>query len=238
MKIKSIFSGLGVVLFLHGGLFSATAAPAVQSYNWNYWSYEFGAGVGYVSSKIPTIEHSSEVLAPSSGSTMPVKMKLSGFPMVDFRLGLEKSWHFAEKLTATLDWALLTPAFTVGYLISPRTRLYIGAHYSVFLNSGRVIDSFSTETHTQSTTYRQADGVEVTKEHGVRQTLHMKPRFFYLSPRAGVDFFISSRTLLRVNLSCDWSKVNAEQQVQGSTACLEGGSIFWPQLTISLKKFF
>ncbi|MDQ5941033.1 MAG: hypothetical protein QG632_759 [Candidatus Dependentiae bacterium] len=242
MKIKSILSGLSLVLFLNGGLFPASGAADAQLYNWNYWSYEFGAGVGYVSATIPTYERSSNLADSSAegvvGSLPPVQMKPSAFPMGDFRLGVEKSWHFAKNLTATLDFALLTPAVTVGYLVSPWARVYVGAYCPVFLNSLRISDTFTEEKRVDSVTYRQADGTEITKISGVRQTLHLQPQFSFLSPRFGADVFLSPRTLLRLNLSCDWLKIRAEQNVQGRPVCLDGGRVVWPQLTLSIKKFF
>jgi len=190
---------------------------ATPKYNWNYWGYEFGFGVGYLHYTLPK-------------KNAPLEQKVFQYPLPDFRLGIEKSWRFANNFTATVDFACLTPAATVGYLVSPTTRLYIGTQYSLFLNFG----SLSSSVVNEKTVSLSPDGTtETTKT--AQQSIYTgtKGPLLGLTPRIGIDHFISSSTMLRFNLSYDWRTFYNQDTKQPIP-----GNLHWPQLTIGLKKFF
>lgn len=205
-----------------------TTTSIAKEYNWNYWSYEFGFGAGYLHAThtmLPVVtEHNQSLDATAA------EPKSYSFPFPDFRLGIEKSWRFANNFTATIDLAVMTPAATFGYLISPTTRLYIGTHYSMLLNTG----TYSSSHTTTQTTKISPDGTrETTKEISSAVDISTKGPLLGLAPRIGVDHFLSPSTMLRFNLSYDWRTFYNKETKQPIP-----GNLHWPQLTVGLKKFF
>ena len=225
---KIILFFLALISFFIAPL--TTKTPATQSskeYNWNYWSYEFGFGAGYIYINEPTLN------LPGSSHTQNTEAvsepSVTQFPFPDFRLGIEKSWRFADKFTATIDFACLTPAATVGYLITPKTRLYIGTQYSLVLNFG----NYSTSKTTEERKQLSADGVIETSKIVQSASIHTQGPLLGLTPRVGIDHFISPSTMLRFNISYDWRTFYNKETKQPIP-----GNLHWPQLTVGLKKFF
>ena len=226
---------LGTVTPLIDPLPKAAEPPV---YQWNYTSYEFGFGVGCFHAKWPkALAKTTEILLPNDAAAlkqgpiekiMPPRSSISHVILPDIRLGFEKSWHFARNWTATFDFALMTPSATCGYLISPRTRLFMGAHYSLLLNFG-----YTTQTQLQSTTTKSPDGRTITHStESIDQVVKTKNPFLGLAPRLGVDHFLSPATMLRISISCDAQKLY-DTHVKTNT-----GSLVWPQLSVGIKKFF
>ncbi len=202
-------------------------APKKESlYNWNYWSYELGIGVAYFNYNRPSWPESH----PAADKNTQETIRPLHLPLVDFRLGLEKSWHFAKNVTATVDLACLTPAATIGYLVSPQTRIYIGTQYSLLLNHA---ETETKELRNTSSILLSNGERRITHDTAHRYAIRSSSPLGILTPRIGVDHFVSPSTLLRFNLSYDWRTF-----YDSTTQQPVNGSLHWPQLTIGIKKFF
>lgn len=215
------FLALGTVLPLAAGP-SLRTLDTTPAYSWDYWSYGIGAGIGLIHGQYATSQKSD-----SADIQSDIRLKNFAYPIPDLRLSLEKSWIIAPHVTATLDLSLLTPAVTIGYLLSERTRIYCGVCYPVSVNHQRL-----NYENTVSTTKRDEAGNLVTDKR-ILCSIACKNAFGLITPLAGLDTFIAPRTLLRIGLSYDWGRLYDTINKRPVD-----GSIHWPQVTVTLKKFF
>jgi len=211
------------VLFLaaaFGGILIAQEPQSTPTYNWSYWSYELGLGIGLQSINLSDYAKRTLPLDKNDTLAAQIAQNTSIAIIPDFRLGIEKSWQIGSRFTATLDLALLTPAVTFGVLLSPRTRFYVGAHYARGMKD-------------------TIPGTGMPDENGIpdlRPIAYVRNPFI-LSPRVGFDTFLSPSTMLRINLSYDYLALYSDNiptiQKDAEFACQH-----WPQITVSIKRFF
>lgn len=192
-------------------------APAKSDYNWNYWAFEFGLGASYVHVDFPGNKNIKGLAEALPAQIAPYKL-----PLADFRLGIEKSWQISNKWTFAFDFACLTPAVAFGYLLSERTRLNLGVHCPIMLNNLK---------HLSMQPAQYSNGITIADSQAITGW-RARNQFLYLSPRIGLDHFTSPNTMLRLSFSFDWQNFHDYR----TNAVI--GHMYWPQITIGIKRLF